>query len=259
MRRLQINLAYLAALADRTHKPGSQIPPCPSILRAPPEMSILEGLYRRLQELYPGIDPANPPTLPQQQNPNGPLGPPPLNRTHPELSRNLGGFQPPPTPGNPPVRVGGGGMSNGYAGGTPGVMPGGNMGGYNQYGAGPMHPQIQQRLQQHQQQQQQIHAAQQHQAAMATQAAQANIHAAAMSTPQRMGQGGMGMAMNAMDTMGMNSMGSMGMNNMQTMGMDSMPGMDMNFMPPSGMNNIQPPGMGNMQGMDMNSVWGQGM
>jgi hypothetical protein len=36
MRRLQCNLAYLAAIADRSHKPSSQIPPHPAIMSAPP-------------------------------------------------------------------------------------------------------------------------------------------------------------------------------------------------------------------------------
>jgi hypothetical protein len=35
MRRLQANLAYLAAIADRSHKPSSQIPPHPAIISAP--------------------------------------------------------------------------------------------------------------------------------------------------------------------------------------------------------------------------------
>lgn len=36
MRRLQFNLAYLAAIADRSHKPSSAIPPHPAIISAPP-------------------------------------------------------------------------------------------------------------------------------------------------------------------------------------------------------------------------------
>lgn len=35
MRRLQANLTYLAAIADRSHKPSSQIPPHPAIISAP--------------------------------------------------------------------------------------------------------------------------------------------------------------------------------------------------------------------------------
>src|SRR5438045_1996391 len=36
MRRLQANLAYLAAVADRSHKPSAQIPPHPAFISAPP-------------------------------------------------------------------------------------------------------------------------------------------------------------------------------------------------------------------------------
>ncbi|KAA8914524.1 hypothetical protein FN846DRAFT_564679 [Sphaerosporella brunnea] len=72
MRRLQQNLAYLAAIADRSHKPASLIPVCPGVLQPPPDMPLLEGLYKRLQELYPGINPSNPP---QQHQQNAQLAP----------------------------------------------------------------------------------------------------------------------------------------------------------------------------------------
>lgn len=92
MRRLQSNLAYLAAIADRSHKPSSQIPPHPAIMSAPalspkapttntnaspkietkkedsednkkledpPEdqSETLKELYKKLQALFPGADP----------------------------------------------------------------------------------------------------------------------------------------------------------------------------------------------------------
>lgn len=87
MRRLQSNLAYLAAIADRSHKPAAQIPSHPAIMFAPtltykpahtipisaptndddpaskPEeghedrREILKEAYERLQALYPGVDP----------------------------------------------------------------------------------------------------------------------------------------------------------------------------------------------------------
>jgi len=107
MRRLQSNLAYLAAIADRSHKPSNQIPAHPTIMTAPvlnlkpnpspdvgnapkPEspsnsetkkvdgeeqkqnkeeskgltgqskeerMETLKDQYRRLQALFPGVDP----------------------------------------------------------------------------------------------------------------------------------------------------------------------------------------------------------
>ncbi|TVY53077.1 hypothetical protein LCER1_G006595 [Lachnellula cervina] len=92
MRRLQSNLAYLAAIADRSHKPSSQIPPHPAIMTAPsitskpplkfpfPDESetkeedssekkkekeeepdedrveVLKDQYKRLQDLFPGVD-----------------------------------------------------------------------------------------------------------------------------------------------------------------------------------------------------------
>ncbi|TVY85836.1 hypothetical protein LAWI1_G008231, partial [Lachnellula willkommii] len=92
MRRLQSNLAYLAAIADRSHKPSSQIPPHPAIMTAPsitskpplkfpfpdetetkeedsdekkkekedePEddrVEVLKDQYKKLQDLFPGVD-----------------------------------------------------------------------------------------------------------------------------------------------------------------------------------------------------------
>ncbi len=88
MRRLQANLSYMAALADR--KPEVKVPPCPAYLTAPPlnltlklkappmgaegadpnidpvadraerDKSIKE-LYRRLQGVFPGFDPKKEP------------------------------------------------------------------------------------------------------------------------------------------------------------------------------------------------------
>jgi len=79
MRRLQSNLAYLAAIADRSHKPSSQIPPHPQIMLAPAftarvkadeekdnksdgiesnheRIDLINKQYTRLQELFPGAD-----------------------------------------------------------------------------------------------------------------------------------------------------------------------------------------------------------
>lgn len=84
MRRLQNNLQFMAAMADR--KPNSNVTPCPAYLSAPPlnmalklraqplggdnpEETIdlvadreerdrsMKDLYRRLQAVYPGFDP----------------------------------------------------------------------------------------------------------------------------------------------------------------------------------------------------------
>ncbi|TAQ90021.1 hypothetical protein B7494_g1657 [Chlorociboria aeruginascens] len=97
MRRLQANLAYLAAIADRSHKPQNQIPSHPAIMNAPPlhstppskstsppksaskpsspsgitkeepsdskaegeekRLEVLRDLYKKLQTLFPGVNP----------------------------------------------------------------------------------------------------------------------------------------------------------------------------------------------------------
>jgi len=85
MRRLQANLAYLAAIADKSHKPGAQAPTHPAILTAPPlvpkapsptaspkkesadtiipsedrgeRIETLKTQYKRLQEMFPDVDP----------------------------------------------------------------------------------------------------------------------------------------------------------------------------------------------------------
>ncbi|KAL8842902.1 MAG: hypothetical protein Q9170_000306 [Blastenia crenularia] len=70
MRRLQANLAYLASVADRHHKPGNAVPPFPAIMEAPSlapppapkekskvrEKDARENireLYARLRDLWP--------------------------------------------------------------------------------------------------------------------------------------------------------------------------------------------------------------
>ncbi|KAI1074990.1 hypothetical protein F5B20DRAFT_421658 [Whalleya microplaca] len=88
MRRLQSNLQYLAALADK--KGSVTAAPCPAYLKAPPlntsiklrvapgpdgseskepsnrdeTARIVQDLYKKLQALYPGIDPNKEPTFP---------------------------------------------------------------------------------------------------------------------------------------------------------------------------------------------------
>lgn len=99
MRRLQANLGYLAAIADRPNKPSSQIPPHPAIISAPPliarpggtatsepsevepkkeeaddksgvnvtsedryqRIETLKSQYKKLQDLFPGVDPKKEP------------------------------------------------------------------------------------------------------------------------------------------------------------------------------------------------------
>lgn len=54
MRRLQVNLAYLAQSAEKTHKPGQQLQPGPAIMSAPSAPVDLVKLYTKLQDLFPG-------------------------------------------------------------------------------------------------------------------------------------------------------------------------------------------------------------
>ncbi|RDW91895.1 hypothetical protein BP5796_01289 [Coleophoma crateriformis] len=98
LRRLQCNLAYLAAIADRSHKPLSQIPPHPAIISCPPPLksspnspakpegnvdnsdskedldSIIKDQYERLQALFPGVDPKREPPLQTAKKPQPPPG-----------------------------------------------------------------------------------------------------------------------------------------------------------------------------------------
>ena len=96
MRRLQTNLAYLAALADK--KGSTQLPPCPAYLKAPPlhtkiKLRAMQGpdgtegkaepsdrdetakyiteLYLKLQGLYPDVDPNKEPTFQMSGNRQG--------------------------------------------------------------------------------------------------------------------------------------------------------------------------------------------
>lgn len=110
MKRLQANLTYMAAVADR--KPEVKVPPCPAFL-SPPQLNLslrlranpigMEGneaqfdpladrehrdmsikeLYQRLQEVFPGIDPKKEPTY--RQAPAGAQRPgnPGMNQTSP--------------------------------------------------------------------------------------------------------------------------------------------------------------------------------
>jgi hypothetical protein len=71
MRRLQANLAYLAIIVDRPHKPLSQIPAYPVIMEPLPPMAgaaisdesihAIRDLYTRLKELYPDYGRKEPP------------------------------------------------------------------------------------------------------------------------------------------------------------------------------------------------------
>lgn len=90
MRRLQANLAYLAAIADRSHKPLNQIPPHPAWMSAPPmpdqaqttdspidsmsTISSLQESYKKLHALFPGVDPKREPPMASQGQKAGPHG-----------------------------------------------------------------------------------------------------------------------------------------------------------------------------------------
>lgn len=98
MRRLQANLAYLAALADR--KGNVQVPPSPAYLSSPPlnmtlkvrlqtppgdvaennpdpttdrqeRSSYLTELYNKLQALFPNVDPKKEPAFQTPARPQG--------------------------------------------------------------------------------------------------------------------------------------------------------------------------------------------
>ena len=54
MRRLQVNLSFLASIADRAKKPGFVSPPqAPAVMTAPPNVPQLNDLYVKLNELFP--------------------------------------------------------------------------------------------------------------------------------------------------------------------------------------------------------------
>jgi hypothetical protein len=112
MRRLQANLSYMAALADR--KPEVKAPPCPAYLTAPPlNLSLkpraLEGsdkgmdlvadreerdksikeLYSRLQAVFPGFDPKKEPVyrVPPQGGPQGQKHNPGMSQASPTAQK----------------------------------------------------------------------------------------------------------------------------------------------------------------------------
>jgi len=54
MRRLQANLAYLAAIADAKKKAAGSIPATPAIMVPPPHLADVRELYKKLNSLFPG-------------------------------------------------------------------------------------------------------------------------------------------------------------------------------------------------------------
>ncbi|KAK0627502.1 hypothetical protein B0T14DRAFT_563305 [Immersiella caudata] len=115
IRRLHTNLAYMAALAD---KKSVQAPPCPAYLMPPPlnlklklrvpqsapdgateappdpnsdrgeRVQLLNDLYKKLQALFPGVDPRKEPP-PQPQNPR-PM-PPGAQQMNPGMMKSQNG------------------------------------------------------------------------------------------------------------------------------------------------------------------------
>ncbi|KAL2821399.1 hypothetical protein BDW59DRAFT_150051 [Aspergillus cavernicola] len=53
MRRLQVNLAYLATVADKGKKAAGVVPPMPAIMTPPPNLPAIHELYNKLNELFP--------------------------------------------------------------------------------------------------------------------------------------------------------------------------------------------------------------
>lgn len=53
MRRLQVNLAYLATVADKGKKSGGVVPPAPAIMTPPPNLPAINDLYTKLNDLFP--------------------------------------------------------------------------------------------------------------------------------------------------------------------------------------------------------------
>lgn len=83
MRRLQANLAYLAGMAERAKKPGSAPPQAPAILTPPSNVPALNGLYNKLNELFPRSSLTG---TPQQRSPgmmqgNGGPSPSPVSES----------------------------------------------------------------------------------------------------------------------------------------------------------------------------------
>lgn len=58
MRRLQANLAYLAAIADAKKKAAGSIPATPAIMAPPPHLTDVRELYEKLNALFLGAGPS---------------------------------------------------------------------------------------------------------------------------------------------------------------------------------------------------------
>ena len=54
MKRMQANLHYIAADAERHHKRPEQLPPGPALMTAPLQTPQLTDLYAKLATVFPG-------------------------------------------------------------------------------------------------------------------------------------------------------------------------------------------------------------
>ncbi|KAL4867893.1 hypothetical protein BDV12DRAFT_170502 [Aspergillus spectabilis] len=81
MRRLQVNLAYLATVADKGKKAGGVVPPAPAIMTPPPHLSAINGLYAKLNELFPRAQGSTNPNQTSAQGSQGNGGPSPSPTT----------------------------------------------------------------------------------------------------------------------------------------------------------------------------------
>ena len=54
MRRLQANLSYLAAVADRHKRTAASFPASPAIMTPPPHLQSVRELYKKLNSVFPG-------------------------------------------------------------------------------------------------------------------------------------------------------------------------------------------------------------
>ncbi|KKY29185.1 putative glutamine repeat protein-1 [Phaeomoniella chlamydospora] len=54
MRRLQANLSYLAAVADRHKRAAATFPASPAIMTPPPHLQSVRELYKKLNAVFPG-------------------------------------------------------------------------------------------------------------------------------------------------------------------------------------------------------------
>ena len=54
MRRLQANLSYLAAVADRHKRTAASFPASPAIMTPPSHLQSVRELYKKLNMVFPG-------------------------------------------------------------------------------------------------------------------------------------------------------------------------------------------------------------